>query len=333
MRNRLRISAAVTLSFLGGGLFVFGCTGDSDSNVAANVHAGGDASASPDGGTTVDAARPLGYAYIYLIGELRLIGQIRPQSLVVTSIAERNGVTAKAGCSTAVSGGCTVTRCPPTGAGGTPPTDAGLAPPAQFPSVGNVIWTGAFENYFDGGGVPFVLTDPAFPVTASGRGAQTMTPDPLEIRHEQWAMSLLFRGEEAVHVEVEGGTIPGFTDDLTLPLGLIMKTPRPEDGEVAIQRGSDTLLAWQRGVPGVKFLLRGGGDLATGGRGDFICQFPSELGSGMIPKDTFKDFTTFETIAATFAERKRVIGGYEVSTGLTFLVLDEQRQFLRFTLR
>jgi len=143
-----------------------------------------------------------------------------------------------------------------------------------------------------------------------------------------------FLGGEPIHVEVVGGTIGGFTDDFTVPLGLLVTSPAPEGETLVMHRGQDLSLTWDRGQAGVFFYVQGTARASSGETDSIRCYFPSQDGHGRIADAIFSGFDTVHfQYVLTVTQHQAIRADYNVITQVAFLVLDPKKNALSLEYR
>lgn len=272
-----------------------------DGTIGAGDGGGGDGAGGGDGSTLPP---PRGYAYLYLLAR----APNGPANVRTTEVLLPFAPLPPE-CFETTFGSCTRRLCRA--------TDAGVRDAGPPPTVGLVTWSGLATDPADRD------AGPKIPFTLSGS--------------DQAPYTLI--GGEPVHLDVSADAgpdaatpdVPPFSDDLTVPLALLLTSPATDGGPITVHGNADLALAWQRGAPDVRFYFQASVRAFTGESGTLVCDFPSETGGGVVPAAAFASLDTVSfDLLYTFLRKDSRVNDIALSRGVTFLVADDQKRVVRF---
>ncbi len=224
-----------------------------DGAVAGEDDGGGvDGGGVSDGGGVGDAAvGPLKGGWVFASSSTITISATDYSSSTFNaSFYQYSGPAPVGGCTITMSGGCTLTQCPPAGDGGVPMT-------TTLPTAGTVSISGGKRAASIS-----PKTDGTYPTDSDN-------------------MKPLYAGGETLTISATGGTVPAFSGTVVAPARVRVTSPAvPAAGSsLAISRSSALSFAWSGGTVGeVTF-----GVYPQSATSWVTCSFPANAGAGSIP--------------------------------------------------
>lgn len=131
-----------------------------------------------------------------------------------------------------------------------------------------------------------------------------------------------FVGGEHIQFKASGASVPAFSDELSVPLVLLLSQPLFVKGQPSLDapRSQDLSLVWTRGVKDVYLYLTASSLRTDGlpGRSWVTCQIPSESGSAVI-KSSMLQLLAAETQMTLLTVGAKVItaGEYSITLATT----------------
>lgn len=125
------------------------------------------------------------------------------------------------------------------------------------------------------------------------------------------SMGAGFSGGESAHIAASGATIPAFTADITIPLTLLIDSPKPDSsGLIIANADSDLIVKFSRGTAGVDVFLQ-----SFTPTGMLTCQAKSEVGSMTICKEALALLDSTFARLWTFGYKIVEAGDWSITVG------------------
>lgn len=277
----------------------------------APANTGGSATAGGSAGQAGSSSNAGGAAGTTRFGQVMLQSLLSGTSRVSVNARFQSGIEpgTEAKCTRANDGPCSTTTCDEAPAGGSK---------AIFASAGTVTITST-----EVAGTATLVPD-----------ATNEYPVPSDAPFE-----MEFVGGEHVQFKATGATVPAFSDEVSVPLVLLLSQPLFVKGapSLDVPRSQDLSLVWTRGVKDVFFYLTASSLRTDGlpGRSWLTCQIPSESGSAVI-KSSMLQVLAADTQMTPFTIGAKVImaGEYSITLATTLPAANPDKDLIpRIVLR